>query len=939
MVIASLLLTLPSAAGIAGEKLVIRHKGFEDFSKGSFGDGGTNIYVSRRGSIQIIPRWDINQDGHLDLLFNQDHNPLENVDAFIHWGTEEGYHSLFPPFWKQLPAFKLVRAMDRARKHISFLPTFGSGPVKLVDLNRDGHLDIIFPNTIHNYFVEMQAYIYWGGPAGYSPRRRTELPTLFAEDLAVADFNRDGYLDLVFANFGNESGDRFGYKNHLASYLYWGAPDGFSVERRTAVPSVSAVSCAAGDFNDDQWPDLVIANNNKRHKSVYVYLGGREGLSPNRRLDLEGGDPGLVRACDLNQNGKAELIVSRRGTGSALYYGSSSFRLDHPVSLPTQHARDAALSDLNRDGHMDLVFATGMAEISEKGPGEEAAAESIVQTRSEIYWGSEAGFDGRRRLLLPTLSPRAVAAADLNGDGYPEIIFANEHDGQTHDVPSYIYWGGAGGFDASRRTQLQGFGPVGVAAADLDGNGLPEVVLMNQLSGSRGPIPSVVFWGNRAHHYSEANATLLPADHPYFSKIADLDDDGYPDIVFGGNKAIIHWGSAQGLRRQSVVDARSFSVVVADFNRDGFLDLGFATTFFHEEQDKTHGRIVWGSSEGFSTNTSTTIPLKAVGTHGVATADLNRDGYLDLVFCAGETPTKLTEIVWGGPDGFGRVPSTLLETNGVQHPAFADLDKNGWVDVIFPGSQNLDTQDPHTKTLIYWGSAGGFSDDRRTELEAYGSHEIGVADLNRDGHLDFVSSNYKAAHTRSLPIFVYWGGAANKYSNQNRTELPAESSCGVQILDLNGDEYPEIIVHNHIKDGDHSFGAYIYWGGPRGYSVDRRDHLPTMGTHYALGITPGNLYDRSPGHDYISPPVPVPPDAGQVTLDWTGQTPHNTAIRFEIRTGGDEAQCAEVAWSAITPGKPLMLPSGHGVLQYRAVLVSPDGGSSPLLREVILRLE
>ena len=98
-------------------------------------------------------------------------------------------------------------------------------------------------------------------------------------------------------------------------------------------------------------------------------------------------------------------------------------------------------------------------------------------------------------------------------------------------------------------------------------------------------------------------------------------------------------------------------------------------------------------------------------------------------------------------------------------------------------------------------------------------------------------------------------------------------------------------------------------------------------------------YDRSPGHDYISPPVPVPPDAGQVTLDWTGQTPHNTAIRFEIRTGGDEAQCAEVAWSAITPGKPLMLPSGHGVLQYRAVLVSPDGGSSPLLREVILRLE
>ena len=198
----------------ANRPRVIHHQGFQDFSKGSFADGGTNIYVSRGGVIQLIPRWDLNRDGYLDLVFNQDHNLIENVDAFIHWGSPQGYHSLFPAFWKEVPAFKIVRTMQQSRKHISHLPTFGGGPVKLVDLNRDDYVDIVFPNTIHNYYVDLEAYIYWGGPEGYSSRRRTELPTLFAADIAVEDLNRDDYPDLVFSNYGNESGDRSGYKNH-----------------------------------------------------------------------------------------------------------------------------------------------------------------------------------------------------------------------------------------------------------------------------------------------------------------------------------------------------------------------------------------------------------------------------------------------------------------------------------------------------------------------------------------------------------------------------------------------------------------------------------------------------------------------------------------------------------------------------------------------------
>jgi len=73
--------TSPVIKSTGADKTVIRHRGFEDFSKGTFGDGGVNIYVSQSGVIQLIHRWDINDDGYMDLLISQDHNDVETVDA------------------------------------------------------------------------------------------------------------------------------------------------------------------------------------------------------------------------------------------------------------------------------------------------------------------------------------------------------------------------------------------------------------------------------------------------------------------------------------------------------------------------------------------------------------------------------------------------------------------------------------------------------------------------------------------------------------------------------------------------------------------------------------------------------------------------------------------------------------------------------------------
>ena len=72
----ALFLTLGGSAprAHAGEQVSIVQKGFEAFRRGTFGDAGANTYVSARGKIETIHRWDLNRDGELDLVFTQDHN-------------------------------------------------------------------------------------------------------------------------------------------------------------------------------------------------------------------------------------------------------------------------------------------------------------------------------------------------------------------------------------------------------------------------------------------------------------------------------------------------------------------------------------------------------------------------------------------------------------------------------------------------------------------------------------------------------------------------------------------------------------------------------------------------------------------------------------------------------------------------------------------------
>jgi len=121
---------------------------FEDFADGQLDAAGQNIYVSRDGKIRTIHRFDLNQDGHLDLVFNSTHDNYAFLPATL--GTVSPDRRIVP----------------------SQLAVEGSNNVELSDLNRDGYLDVVFcPNRSGIQHSRRFVTIIWGGADGWPAHR------------------------------------------------------------------------------------------------------------------------------------------------------------------------------------------------------------------------------------------------------------------------------------------------------------------------------------------------------------------------------------------------------------------------------------------------------------------------------------------------------------------------------------------------------------------------------------------------------------------------------------------------------------------------------------------------------------------------------------------------------------------------------------------------
>ena len=253
------------------------------------------IDVKGAPGIRIAPRrivlGDINRDGWLDLVVA----PIDRRNAAVLWGGPDGFRA------------------DR----MTVLPAGGGSSCCLHDLNGNGWLDLIIgsgpptPGLPHDAWVT----IYWNGPDGFQPHRRSQLIGQKSIGMAVADFNNDGHLDLFMTAY------KSAVERDIDAHIYWGGPDGFSDSRRQRIRAHSSVACFVADFNEDGYLDVALANHKTFNDHVgdsWVLWNGPDGISNDRFTALPARGPhGMY-------NNQPRNILTN---GEEEYYTSTPFRL------------------------------------------------------------------------------------------------------------------------------------------------------------------------------------------------------------------------------------------------------------------------------------------------------------------------------------------------------------------------------------------------------------------------------------------------------------------------------------------------------------------------------------------------------------------------------------------------------------------------------------
>ena len=430
--------------------------------------------------------------------------------------------------WQLRAPFSLLGYLEHANSRITRLPTEGGGRCKIADLNGDGYLDIVFGNYMHNYRPDQPAYIYWGSAQGFRKTSRTELPAYLAGGVAVGDLNGDGLQEVVLANHGDESGETWGFAHHLESYIYWGNLNGYDISRRTSIPTISAADVAMGDFNGDGFPDLAFVNYNSQEQSVYVYWGdGKGGFSEQRRQVLRrselrlpatgkaafGWSDGMKTLLAAELNGDRYMDLAVGGTGNALIFPGSArgLEIERAVDLPARNCEGMDVSDLNRDGHLDLILAN-------QGTYRKAPPASV------IYWGSAQGYRADR------LSGIADDGGVKRQSGRPQPGRVDRPSVRQHHRlgrqrrPVADLLGRSGrvcGASTQRAAWRLGNR---LRGGDLNRDG-ETLHPAGQPLERHGVLPSSILWGTRTTTIPARQALLLDPGGEMEDSVADLDDD------------------------------------------------------------------------------------------------------------------------------------------------------------------------------------------------------------------------------------------------------------------------------------------------------------------------------------------------------------------------------------------------------------------------------
>jgi hypothetical protein len=284
--------------------------------------------------------------------------------------------------------------------------------VGLVDLNDDGRLDLVStgvkPAGANNQF----SYFIGNGNGTFGPRTDRDQACTVGQAVLPADFNRDGFDDVVVICFGD------------FAVMFPGTGTGSFGTRVDYPTTTRETSGVVGDINGDTYPDVVTSAYLDHSVAIMLNRGvANPGVFQPRTFiplttDIVGNpaEPKDIVLGDVNDDGRADIVVSiESGIGTfansvmvLLGTGPGTFGPAIVSTVPLGNMlKDLVLVDLNRDGNLDVVVA------------------SSDSNRVMALLGNGLGNFALAASLDMLNRPYGVASIDLNEDDLPDLLVAN----------------------------------------------------------------------------------------------------------------------------------------------------------------------------------------------------------------------------------------------------------------------------------------------------------------------------------------------------------------------------------------------------------------------------------------------------------------------------------------------------------------------------------
>jgi uncharacterized protein (TIGR03437 family) len=615
--------------------------------------------------------------------------------------------------------------------------TVGIGAVGLVagDFNGDGKPDVavVYTGSSPSASGPGGVSILLGNGDGTLKPAVNYATSANAWSMTAFDWNGDGKPDLAV---GDYSGGLQILLANADGTLHSGAKYSMNASEGPVE------SLAAADLNGDRIPDLLVLTDTTLH----LLYGKGDGTFATGPTFPSGGTFGSLGTGDFNLDGITDFAIESPIGAVFVYLGTGSGNFSAPTAYSTLYASYGAgvgeffVEDFDGDGYPDLVFGAGHPD---------ALTPLHDGSNISVLFGNGDGTFASGAVLVvdsdtsyqATPAPTALAVADFNGDGKPDVATSNTHAKSV----SVALGNGKGAFQAPSTISMGTVQPTSIAAAAFSGDGKPDIVVTDGVSNI------YLLYHNGNGTFQQPIRYPTGGTNPSFVVTGDFNGDKKLDVAVvnsGSNNISILTGFGDGSFGNPIIAAvgtNPVGLVAGDFNGDGKLDLAVANGGSSSASTAGGISVLLGKGDGtFQAAVNYAASQYPVF---ITAADLNHDGKVDLAVAAntGSGPAAIAVLLGTGSGTFQNAVMTATSA-GPTWIAAADFSGDGKLDLAVAHCC-------HAAGLSTLQGNGDGTFQAESTLGDGSNSSTAAADFDGDGKPDLAFVNYYGGYGRTVTVY------------------------------------------------------------------------------------------------------------------------------------------------------------------------------------------